>query len=180
MSKNQNSSKSKLNDLYDNTNISIVSEYDPTNPYGPNYHMFDREMKLYYKFIRMKKFVHVDKEDKDRYIDYNFDFYSFLSGAAVAAFFGTYLINRFVFLPRIPYFGEFIKSNFVLAGGCMAGATVFLLFDYKNDQFINEYCDGFLEKYVEEAVLNGFEDYEISEDRNNTTLKSRIEMWMDK
>ena len=36
--------RSRLNDLHDSSNITLMNEYDPSNPYGPNYYMFSREM----------------------------------------------------------------------------------------------------------------------------------------
>ena len=49
----------RLGDLRDNTNINIMSETDHRNPYGPNFSQLPKEVKVYYKFLRMKAFVHV-------------------------------------------------------------------------------------------------------------------------
>ena len=50
---------SRMGDLRDSTNINIMSETDPRNPYGPNFDQLPKEVKIYYKFLRMKAFVHV-------------------------------------------------------------------------------------------------------------------------
>ena len=62
----------------------FMLESDPKNPYGPNYEELPYETKLYYKFHRVKKYVHLTQEDQDKMINSNFQF--FLGTAASMAF----------------------------------------------------------------------------------------------
>ena len=46
-----------------NLNSPFLSELDKTNPYGPNYEGLPLDTKIYYKFSRIRKYVHYDMED---------------------------------------------------------------------------------------------------------------------
>ena len=41
-----------------------MKETDPKNPYGPNYEELPQSTKIYYKFNKVKKYVHFSKEDE--------------------------------------------------------------------------------------------------------------------
>ena len=40
-----------------------MSETDPQNPYGPNYEELPYETKVYYKFNKIRRYIHYTKED---------------------------------------------------------------------------------------------------------------------
>jgi len=40
-----------------------MSDEDPNNPYGPNYIELPYDTKAYYKFTRIRKYVHYTPED---------------------------------------------------------------------------------------------------------------------
>ena len=58
-SKRKFSSSSKLKDLHSTDTNLLISEADPNHAYGPNYYMLPRSLKLYYKYMRMRKYVHI-------------------------------------------------------------------------------------------------------------------------
>ena len=49
--------------LLDNLNDPFLNELDPNNPYGPNFEGLPYESKVYYKFSRIRKYVHYDYDD---------------------------------------------------------------------------------------------------------------------
>ena len=42
-----------------------MDECDPENPYGPNYERLNYNTKKYYKFLKIKSYVHMEKNDND-------------------------------------------------------------------------------------------------------------------
>jgi len=65
-------SKPKVQDLIDdikkdatvqiqtmNYNIPFIDEFDPKNPFGPNYEGMKHNTKKYYKLLKIKQFVHM-------------------------------------------------------------------------------------------------------------------------
>ena len=53
----------------------VIKETDADNPYGPNYMMLPYDTKLYYKWIRMNKFVHLAGDDQKSALTENYKFY---------------------------------------------------------------------------------------------------------
>lgn len=51
-----------------------MEETDPRNPFGPNYQDLPYDTKVYYKFNKVRKYVHFDKEDQDKVIWNNYEF----------------------------------------------------------------------------------------------------------
>ena len=161
----------RLSDLRDNTNINIMSETDPRNPYGPNFSQLPREVKIYYKFLRMKAFVHVSQGDSDRQVYYTTKFYYTLAGAALVGLGTTYLLNNAIISKKFPVIGKTVSRNFRFFGGIGAAFGIVCAYDHVNDEFIDDYCVDFLDKYKLEAIKHGFDDYDISEDKGNSFWK---------
>lgn len=146
----------------------MISETDPNHAYGPNYYMLPRTLKLYYKYVRMRKFVHVKIEDEKEIIDFNYQFY----GSTVAATFGTYGVFRVMANilnkssnPNIASVGRSCLRAPVFAFGIPASIAGSLVYGYLNVYFVRNYVVKFLENYKTEAVSNGFDDYVLSPDK---------------
>ena len=45
--------------------LPFIDELDPKNPYGPNFEELPYKTKQFYKFNRMRKYVHFSKEDNE-------------------------------------------------------------------------------------------------------------------
>jgi hypothetical protein len=147
--------------LRDSENNLFVREVDAKNPYGPNYEFLPFTTKLYYKYIRMKKFVRFTKEEQEFAFFKDLEFYG---GILAIALFGGFLAfgtRRFLLKDKVPIVNEYpmIFDSFFGAGLATAG------YEALNAHYIHTLCGPLVEKYLSEARLNGFEDYEISKDR---------------
>jgi hypothetical protein len=130
--------------------------------------MLPRTLKLYYKYMRMRKFVHVKIEDEKEIIDFNYMFY----GSTAAATLGTYWLFKGVFSllkrsgnPNMASIGRGAMRAPIFAFGVPASISGSLVYGYLNVYFVRNYVVQFLDKYADEAVSNGFDNYELSEDK---------------
>lgn len=143
----------------------ILEDTNPNHAYGPNYYMLPRELKVYYKYIRLRKFVHVKVEDEKEIIKFNYFFYF----GIIASIFGVYNFSRFFnkfVLKKIsnPTYRH-VKKLPVAYFGVPASLAGSLTYGYLNVYFVKNYCYDFMDKYRDEAIQNGFDDYDISEDK---------------
>lgn len=69
--------------MVQNLNSPFLSELDPTNPYGPNFEGLPLESKIYYKFSRIRKFVHYDYEDQRKIMLSNIGFVAGMLGSGL-------------------------------------------------------------------------------------------------
>lgn len=147
----------------------FMPETDPKNPYGPNYEELPYETKVYYKFNKIRKHVHLDKEDDERIVKFNLTFMFGILGSALLGCGVGYGIRRAIFKPyfvRIddalidygrPYYGVFF-----------AGAAT-IAYNYFSQRYVEEVCIPLTSKYIKTATENGFQDYKISEHREINT-----------
>lgn len=154
-----------LKSLKQDESTLIMADTDPNHAYGPNYYMLPKELKTYYKYIRMRKYVHVKLEDEKEIIRFNFNFYLTIFSSV----FGVYLlgkgVNQFVLKNHFKHAHRHVKKLPVLYFGVPASLAGSLCYGYMNAYFVRNYCGEFLDKYRQEAVDNGFDDYPISEDK---------------
>lgn len=148
--------------LQDESINPFISETDPKNPYGPNYEELPYHTKVYYKFNRLKKFVHLEKEDSEKIMLFNMQFaFLALGGAAITSGF-AYLMKRFLIKPNFGTFHEFLdRYSHVYYGVLIAGSTT-AVYHYNSKHYIDQICQPFIDKYMAQALDNGFEDYKIS------------------
>lgn len=143
----------------------IMTDTDPNHAYGPNYYMLPKELKTYYKYIRMRKYVHVKLEDEKEIIGFNFKFYGAIVSSALGVYFLSKGIDKFILKNYFKSAHRHVKKLPVMYFGVPASIAGSLCYGYMNAYFIRNYCVDFLENYRAEAVSNGFEDYPISEDK---------------
>lgn len=161
-------SSQNLQDLHSDKANLLIGETDPNHAYGPNYYMLPRTLKLYYKYMRMRKFVHVQIEDEKEIINFNYLFY----GTTAAATFGTYGFFKILSSmlsksgnPNVSSLGRACLKAPVFAFGVPASIAGSLAYGYLNVYFVKNYVVNFLDKYRKEAIDNGFDDYQLSEDK---------------
>lgn len=159
---------SKLKELHSSQSNFLIGETDPNHAYGPNYYMLPRTLKLYYKYVRMRKFVHIALEDEKQIIDFNYVFY----GSTLAATMATYGLFKLASLslkkvsnPNIASIGRACLRAPIFAFGVPASLAGSLVYGYLNVYFVRNYVVKFLDKYTTEAIVNGFENYDLSEDK---------------
>jgi len=143
----------------------FMEEVDPKNPYGPNYEELPFDTKVYYKFNRVKKFVHIDKDDQEKMFNYNFKFIFGILGAVAVGCLTGYGLKRFFIKPYLSNVDDFLEqAPHLYYGLFFAGSATWAY--YKMDElYIKQVCYPLLDKYLPQAITNGFEDYTISEFR---------------
>jgi len=117
----------------------FMEETSPLNPYGPNYHFLAYDTKVYNKFNRLKRYVHLTPEDTERLLKGN-----------------------------VYYFCGIVTS--LLYYGLMGSCTTTLGYSFLTDYYIMKICSPMIPKYLEKAVENGFEDYQLDETHKNNKL----------
>ena len=155
--------KDFLNELKHARSTGVLLETDPQNPYGPNYFELHNTIKIYYKFLRIRKYVQADPEEEDEFLKYNYKFYFGVIGAAMLGYLSAFYVANLVFRP----FSRVLTHTNRWRGfyyGIFGGTSAALAHSYLYTQFAREYCIPFIEKYKKEAIKNGFDDYEISPD----------------
>ena len=167
----------ELKQLRSKESMMLVSEIDPNYPYGPNYCMHPFRLKQYYKYNRMRKYVRVQIEDEREIFKFNYVFYFGCLGAIFGTYGFTRLLNRFVFKKLSKKLHDHVSNFPLFYFGVPASAAGSVAYGYLNVYFIKNYCEDFLEKYREEAVGNGFEDYKISEDKGEKTWSNYYYMF---
>lgn len=96
--------------LYNEAISPFMQETDPRNPYGPNYEELPFETKIYYKYNKVKKYVHFAKEDEDVILNANFKFMFGLLGTITGSIVSAYILKRFIFKPFIPKIFEYCSD----------------------------------------------------------------------
>ena len=144
----------------------FIDETDPNNPYGPNYYFLPRTTKAYYKYLRLSKFVHVDREDEEALLNFNYIFYSALVVAAGTGFLVSRGASRLLFSRLAPGLAEQLRSPAWLPVHSVLGAAFCTSCYFSlNDYYNNNYVEVLTRKYLSQAVQNGFVDYPISPDK---------------
>lgn len=142
-----------------------MEETDPRNPYGPNYEELPYETKVYYKFNKVRKFVHLDKDDQDKLLSANFQsIFGTIASTAVGCLF-AYGLRRFAIKPNLPRIDETIASHANLYYGFFFAGAGTLAYFQLGDMYIRDVSAPMLDKYLAEAIKNGFDDYKISDYR---------------
>ncbi len=140
----------------------FMEEVDPRNPYGPNYEELPYDTKVYYKFNRVKKFVHLEKDDQDQMLNFNYKYIFGMLGAAVVGCVGGYAIKRFLIKPFFSNFEDWIDQFSGVYYGLFFAGSATLAYYKLDDMYIKQVCYPLLDKYLDQAIKNGFEDYKIS------------------
>ena|SRR3990167_4366443 len=145
----------------------ILEETDPNNPYGPNYYFLPRQAKTYYKYLRLCKFVHIEKEDEEAILTFNYLYYGGLGFSLGLGYQVGRVTTSTLLKPLAPSLYAGMKSNrsIFLLHGAFASLAGSLAYFKLNDFFSVQYVDVLTRKYLPIAVKNGFKDYSISPDK---------------
>lgn len=156
---------SKMKKLKNEQINPFMEETDPKNPYGPNYEELPFDTKVYYKFNRVKKFVHLSKEDQDTVLNYDFKYFFGTVAAAAIGCLAGYGLKKFVIRPYLNKLDDWIEQLPHMYYGLYFAGGATLAYYQIGDWYIKDVCYPMLDKYLPEAVKNGFDDYEISQFR---------------
>lgn len=140
----------------------FMKENDKRNPYGPNYYSLPLDTKIYNKFNLVRRFVHINEDDHYLILKWNAGyclgiFGSFIGGFLIAWGFKG-ILKKLSINKVLDVFNDFPRIYF--GGFCFA--STFFAYDILSKKYIIELCEPMMNKYLAEAVKNGFEDYEIS------------------
>lgn len=167
--------KKKLDLNYDSFFMNETSQF---NPYGPNYYYLAYDTKVYNKFILMKKFTQFSKEDSEKLLWANIFYFSGMFFSVVCGLSLGVLAKKAG--SRISYkIADIIKNHpqiyylfFSFSGVCVG-------YSFLNDYYIMNVCNTIMNKYIDDAKKNGFEDYEVDETNKNKTLAFYIRKYMN-
>lgn len=145
-----------------NYNTIFLEETSSLNPYGPNYYYLAYDTKVLNKFNRMKMFTQISKEDTERILwgnIYHFSgmIFSLLFGVGIG-FFSQTMISKVS--PRLHEKIKFYPRTYY---GFFSFPMIALGYSAMNDYYIRNVCIYLMDKYIDEAKKNGFEDYELDE-----------------
>ena len=144
----------------------VVDENDPNNPYGPNYFFLPNRTKVYYKFLSLCKYVHVERSDEEAMLNFNYFFYSGIFAATLAGFFISKSFFKLTLKPLRPKLYVMMESQYSTIMHTMI-STIFGTYVYQrmNQYYSKAYVEPLTDKYLPLAINNGFQDYKVSDDK---------------
>jgi hypothetical protein len=154
-------SNSKMKKLHNQDVNPFMPETDPKNPYGPNYEELPYDTKVYYKFNKVRKFVHFEPEDQEKIVKSNYDFTFGMMGAITAGCLFGLVLRRYG-LKRIPRIDDLLENHTNLYYGFWFAGSGTWAYYALSEVYVKDICDPFLTKYTQKAIENGFDNYEIS------------------
>ena len=141
-------SKSKLHELRHKDSNPYMQETDPRNPFGPNYEDLPYDTKVYYKFNKVRKYVHMDKEDQEKIIWNN---YEFLGGTSVvtALCMGLGYGIRYLMVEKY-HKGYSLLTNYSnIYYGLFFSAGITTAYYYYTDVYMKDIVYPMLDKYLD-------------------------------
>ena len=144
----------------------FIEETDPNNPYGPNYYFLPHYTKQYYKYLRMSKFVHIDRMDEEALLNFNYIYYTSIILSTSLGYYISKGVSSVLLRRLTPRFYSLMTASFAIpfhgvTGSILCTSTYF----YMNDYYSDNYTRVLYNKYINDAINNGFVDYPISVDR---------------
>lgn len=140
----------------------FFKETDPRNPYGPNFEELPYLTKVYYKFSRMRKFVHFDTEDQHLIARENWIFYIGVLGSGTLAMLTGVVFRKFILQKYFENLYKWTDFYAPIYYGLLGAGAVTGWYSYRDDYYTEHVCLPLLEKYISTAIDHGFDDYEIS------------------
>jgi hypothetical protein len=141
----------------------FMLETDSKNPYGPNYEGLPLESKIYYKYARVKKFVHFADEDSKMVIDTDMKWllgiFCYVSAGAISSIFLKNLVAK----RSSKRIFELLDTYSTLYYGVAVAQAFTSGYFALNSYYVKTVCNPMIDKYLKQAIDNGFEDYEISQ-----------------
>lgn len=139
-----------------------MDETDPQNPYGPNYERLSYSAKKYYKFLKVKQYVHMAPEDATLLRVADCVLYGgLLLGLGVGVLLakgGQRVMQYRGYMGGYRFSQKYPQLYFGLIGGGCATETYWQI----GGQYGERVVEPLYAKYHQESVQNGFQDYEIS------------------
>jgi hypothetical protein len=154
----------------------VIRETDADNPYGPNYMMLPYDTKLYYKWIRMNKFVHLQGEDQKLALNENYKFYGVLIGVGFCTFGLSSALKNIVAKRYTSKFYDFLCEVPALWHGFWIASGIASAFTPLQNSYLEHFIKPMMGKYRTEALDNGFQDYPISETNGQLSLLDRVKI----
>jgi hypothetical protein len=152
--KDQNSNELRFkNDL----NL-VIEETDPSNPFGPNYIMFSYAKKAAKKYARMRRHIRISEEDSRQMTQEYLYIFRKYSQWPVLVFFGIWGAQavarafKYKMVPRWATTSRFLVPFIML----------YRVTDEAHAELVSRVHVPMTEKYLKEAIKNGFLDYKIS------------------
>jgi len=110
-----------------------MDEMDPKNPYGLNYEELSYNTKLYYKFNRLKKYVHLSEEDKNILLYAQAKIFLATTGSFTVSMAIAYFLKHRIYPKYIPTLhnlaNEYSKFYYALIG---ASTSTYSYFKYND------------------------------------------------
>ena len=156
----------------------FMEETSPLNPYGPNYYFLAYDTKVYNKFVRVKRHVHLTPEDTETLVKGNVYYFcgmisSFLFGLTLGIALKRLFINRFIRM------NELVEDHPRIYYGLFGSCLTTIGYSYLTDYYIMQLCYPMIGKYLDKAIENGFEDYEIDETHKNNKIIYKIKKFLN-
>ena len=142
--------------ILENLTTNITNEFDTNNPWGPNYTVHPLYWRLYTKYIKMMTHVKVLEEDKQLIETSKNLYYTSLAGSGLSFYTIFEIYSRFRLRknPRYNLKKNMKNTLFIILGICMLHKPFFMYTFFKYDYPL-------LDKYMQQAVNNGFDDYKV-------------------
>lgn len=164
--------------LHNEFNSPLMEETSSLNPYGPNYYFLAYDTKVYNKFNRLKRYVHLSPEDTDKLIKGNvYYFLGIITSFFIGVGFG--LAIKKTVLKKSLNLTEFIEDYPRFYYGLIGSGVTTIGYSFLNDYYIMRICFPMIETYLEKAKENGFEDYDIDETYKNKKISIYIKKYID-
>lgn len=155
----------------------FLEDTNPLNPYGPNYYYLAYDTKVYNKFIRLRRYVHFDASDNDRLIRANIYYFLGIVGSfLVGLSFG--IAAKRVSGKRFTKLNDLMEDYPRVYFGIMGSLFTTIGYSFLNDYYMNRIYFPFMEKYLGEAKMNGFEDYTIDESYKEQRLSAYVKKYL--
>ena len=154
----------------------ILDDIGPTNPYGPNYSQLPFDTKLYYKWLRMKKYIHLKPLDQEEHIRHNYIYYGSLFASGFMMYGLAYLSKNYVLVKHFPRVYDVQNDMPAIYYGLWISYGVSKALTTVQTYHIKEFIIPNLEKYLDEGKENGFADYKISPTVGSLGIIDRIKI----
>eukprot|EP01017_Pseudomicrothorax_dubius_P032032 TRINITY_DN4151_c0_g1_i4.p1 TRINITY_DN4151_c0_g1~~TRINITY_DN4151_c0_g1_i4.p1 ORF type:complete len:170 (+),score=33.36 TRINITY_DN4151_c0_g1_i4:65-574(+) len=131
--------KKGSNLVYESAMNPFLQETDPKNPYGPNFIELPYLTKVYYKYTRLKKYVHLTPEDQREIGTENLKFYFGMVATFGLGILSANLLKRFVF-PKLWSESSYYLEAYSIYYRGFFGSAASTLF-YSNDRKVQTGCN---------------------------------------
>jgi hypothetical protein len=138
----------------------FMEEHDERNPFGPNYLYLDYDTKVNFKFSNMSR--HIILREEDEKLKFNHGLV--LVGSVPAALGWSYLLCWGIckLIEPLQFRYPLLAYRKSLICPALMAVSATLAYKYASDEYHQKVTVVLSEKYLQEAIKNGFKDYKIS------------------